>query len=199
MSEALYVTPAQVEAAKLILDLNEEAGSPPDEALEAIANAQVVATPQSGRSPTATADEESLATLQRIERQLRALNPEDPAPGQSQRSTQLGPPSVNTRDVREPPWYENRPAARSWPNAPSEAASGGVNPPPIKWYDDEHPGGSQIGPNAEEPPVGRPVRDMSKEEEIAIDDYFERKQQREQRGPGGVEGPDQPPSRGGRE
>ncbi len=47
MSETLYVTPAQVLAAKLALELSEEAGEVPDEALKAIANAQVDAVEQS--------------------------------------------------------------------------------------------------------------------------------------------------------
>jgi hypothetical protein len=42
MSDTVYVTPAQVLAAKIALELNEETGEVPDEALEAIANAQVV-------------------------------------------------------------------------------------------------------------------------------------------------------------
>jgi hypothetical protein len=50
MSEALYVTSAQVIAARLALELSEEAGEAPDEALKAIANAQVVAPEQSGPS-----------------------------------------------------------------------------------------------------------------------------------------------------
>jgi hypothetical protein len=45
VSETLYVTPAQVLAAKLALELSEEAGEAPDAALKAIAHAQV-ATPQ---------------------------------------------------------------------------------------------------------------------------------------------------------
>lgn len=47
MSRTLYVTPAQVLAAKLALELSEEAGEVPDEALKAIANAQVEAVEQS--------------------------------------------------------------------------------------------------------------------------------------------------------
>jgi hypothetical protein len=42
MSDTLYVTPAQVLAAKLSIELSEEDGEVPDEALKAIANAQVV-------------------------------------------------------------------------------------------------------------------------------------------------------------
>jgi hypothetical protein len=47
MSDTLYVTPAQVLAAKLAVELSEEAGEVPDEALKAIANAQVEADEQS--------------------------------------------------------------------------------------------------------------------------------------------------------
>ena len=50
MSDTLYVTPAQVLAAKLALELSEEAGEVPDEALKAIANAQVVAEDDSAFS-----------------------------------------------------------------------------------------------------------------------------------------------------
>jgi hypothetical protein len=42
MSETLYATPAQVLAAKLAVELSEEEGKEPDEALRAIANATVV-------------------------------------------------------------------------------------------------------------------------------------------------------------
>ena len=42
MSETLYVTPAQVLAAKLAVELSEEEGKEPGEALRAIANATVV-------------------------------------------------------------------------------------------------------------------------------------------------------------
>jgi hypothetical protein len=42
MSNTLYVTPAQVLAAKLAIELSEEDGEEPDEALKAIANAEVV-------------------------------------------------------------------------------------------------------------------------------------------------------------
>jgi hypothetical protein len=43
MSDTLYVTPAQVLAVKLAIQLSEEDGDEPDEALRAIANAQVLA------------------------------------------------------------------------------------------------------------------------------------------------------------
>jgi hypothetical protein len=50
MSDTMYVTPAQVLAAKLAVELSEEAGEVPDEALRAIANAQVVSNDQSSTS-----------------------------------------------------------------------------------------------------------------------------------------------------
>lgn len=56
MSETLYVTPAQVLAAKLSLELSEEAGEAPDEAIKAIANAQVVARQQSTPGHETSAD-----------------------------------------------------------------------------------------------------------------------------------------------
>lgn len=42
MNQYLHVTPSQVLAAKLALELSKEAGEVPDEALKAIANARVV-------------------------------------------------------------------------------------------------------------------------------------------------------------
>jgi hypothetical protein len=44
VSEPLYVTPAQVLAAKLEVELSEEAGEESDEAIEAIADAHLVFT-----------------------------------------------------------------------------------------------------------------------------------------------------------
>lgn len=44
MGDVLQATPAQVLAAKLLVELSEEAGVSPDEALKAIANAQEVAS-----------------------------------------------------------------------------------------------------------------------------------------------------------
>jgi hypothetical protein len=82
MSDTLYVTPAQVLAAKLALELSKEAGEAPDEALEAIANAREVAPQESGTNPGTSADElapsEGIATLQRIERQLQRITPDVP-------------------------------------------------------------------------------------------------------------------------
>jgi hypothetical protein len=56
MGDTLYVTPAQVLAAKLELELSEEDGETPDEALKAIANAQVVARQQSTPGHETSAD-----------------------------------------------------------------------------------------------------------------------------------------------
>jgi hypothetical protein len=47
VSNTLYVTPAQVLAAQLAVELSGEAGEEPDEALKAIANARVEADEQS--------------------------------------------------------------------------------------------------------------------------------------------------------
>src|SRR5215212_2775988 len=47
MSNTLYVSPAQVLAAKLAVELREEAGEEPDEALKAIANAEVATDDES--------------------------------------------------------------------------------------------------------------------------------------------------------
>jgi DNA-binding PadR family transcriptional regulator len=52
MSNTLYVTPAQVLAAKLVVELSEEDGEEPDEALKAIANAQVVTEEQTAAAAT---------------------------------------------------------------------------------------------------------------------------------------------------
>jgi hypothetical protein len=69
MSDTLFVTPAQVLAAKLAVELSEEAGEVPAEALEAIANAEVV-----------VAEEQSVASTQRSRAsaldQLRVLTQE---------------------------------------------------------------------------------------------------------------------------
>jgi hypothetical protein len=54
VSDTLYVTPAQVLAAKLAVELSEEDGEEPDEALKAIANARVVAEDES--APTQPSD-----------------------------------------------------------------------------------------------------------------------------------------------
>jgi hypothetical protein len=48
VSNTLYVTPAQVLAAQLAVELSEEDGEEPDEALKAIANAQIVHAEQVG-------------------------------------------------------------------------------------------------------------------------------------------------------
>jgi hypothetical protein len=56
MSDTLYVTPAQVLAAKLAIELSEEDGEAPDEAIKAIANAQVVAREQSTPGHETSAD-----------------------------------------------------------------------------------------------------------------------------------------------
>jgi hypothetical protein len=60
MSDTVYVTPAQVLAAKLAIELSEEDGEEPDAALRVIANAQVVteeADPVAGtqKSPSESA------------------------------------------------------------------------------------------------------------------------------------------------
>jgi hypothetical protein len=47
MSDTVYVTPAQVLAAQLAVELSEEDGEEPDEALQAIANATVVSVAES--------------------------------------------------------------------------------------------------------------------------------------------------------
>lgn len=90
MSETLYVTPAQVLAAKLALELSEEAGEAPDEAIKAIANAQVVAPEQSASSHRSSSVNQALlefmARVQRIEHQLQELHPEASGQERSQPS-----------------------------------------------------------------------------------------------------------------
>jgi hypothetical protein len=103
VSETLYVTPAQVLAAKLALELDEEAGEEPGEALTAIANAQVVVPQQSALSHGTSANEtlsEVNARLQRIEQHLQIPSPEASGRVRSQPSTQPNPP---TRE--EPPGF----------------------------------------------------------------------------------------------
>lgn len=138
MSEALYVTPAQVLAAKLALELNEEAGEPPVKALEAIANARVVAPQQS--PPTTSADEqgplESLATLQRIEHQLQVLSPEASEQERSQTPEhELSQPSDPTLALAGP--------RRPWDREEEEGGD-----PPLRqfdWYEDVEDVHSQAG------------------------------------------------------
>jgi hypothetical protein len=62
MGETLFVTPAQVLAAKLAIELSEEAGEAPDEALEAIANALVVARQQAAPTQPSTHRDPTVAT-----------------------------------------------------------------------------------------------------------------------------------------
>jgi hypothetical protein len=123
MSE-LYVTPAQVLAAKLALQLSQEAGEPPDEALEAIANARVEVSEQSGPSHGTSADEEALAALRRIERQLQVINP----------------PSTESESLPRPPWVRETKGANS-PLTKSPAQSGRVKEPPV-------------GAHAQQPQIG---------------------------------------------
>jgi hypothetical protein len=90
MSDTLYVTPAQVLAAKLALELSEEAGEVPDEALKAIANAQVVAADDSASSeetgmaaPAQVSLEQAGAAREGIE-QARHANPVEEATDQAE-------------------------------------------------------------------------------------------------------------------
>jgi hypothetical protein len=107
MSQVLYVTPAQVLAAKLALELSEEAGEAPDEVLKAIANAHVVAPQESGSRQRTSADKqapsEALATLQRIEHRLQVISPQA---SEHERSQPPDPTAAtaNPQNPRKPPW-----------------------------------------------------------------------------------------------
>jgi hypothetical protein len=160
MSEALYVTPAQVLAAKLALELNKEAGEPPDEALEAIANARVVAPQQSGPDHGTSADEEALATLQRIEHQLQHLNPEASTQERSQPSTQL--PWDPTEDDL-PPWVQLEPMRQ------------------FEWTEGDIEEDSTVGWRADEPQIGERggTPEEQKQTEEILAEYEQ--QQRERR------------------
>jgi hypothetical protein len=122
MGETLYVTPAQVLAAKLAIELSEEAGQAPDEALKAIANAQELAPQQSAPSPRASSLSQALLEfsfrLQRIEDQLQVINPEASGQERPQPSTQ------QPHDPKEPPWMRNRrddnPSTVESPSPPHE-------------------------------------------------------------------------------
>jgi hypothetical protein len=61
MSDTLYVTPAQVLAAQLAVELSQEDGEEPDEALKAIASAQVLID----ESQTAPATQRAAASIAR--------------------------------------------------------------------------------------------------------------------------------------
>jgi hypothetical protein len=165
MSDTLYVTPAQVLAAKLALELNQEAGEPPDEALEAIANAEVIAPQESGSSQRTSVDEkapsESLATLNRIEHHLQVLDPD--------RDIQDRTPATVDPDVLEkPPW----------------ASEEDVNPPSITWLESEGRE-LQVGASADEPEVGQrggsPEEQKEVEETLREEEWRKRERQRGQR------------------
>jgi hypothetical protein len=177
MSDTLYVTPAQVLAAKLVLELREEAGEPLDEALQAIANAQVVVPPQSAPSHRTGVDEEALAesraTLQRIEHQLQRLNPEPSGQERSQPPQARTPGNVDPQDIApaslddpdlDPPWpseelqKEWSEAARpsSWGHAESREQPAGVNPD-----DSDAPPWAREGAKWEDPGVSQAARRSS--------------------------------------
>jgi hypothetical protein len=95
------VTPAQVLAAKLALELSEEAGEPPNEVLEAIANARAVPTQQSRPGQRASADEQTLATLERIERQLEVRGQERSQPSTQPKSRTTAEPSIEEPRIQD--------------------------------------------------------------------------------------------------
>jgi hypothetical protein len=200
VSETLYVTRAQVLAAKLALELNVEAGEPPNEALQAIANAREIAPQESASSPRTGADDQSLPTLQRIQHQLDLLSAEAWTHEPSQSPTQPKPPkrgepapedlgiqdptlaNVNPDDLDDqPPWMIN--ARRHSSGGERDISS-----------EQPYPGQELgIGIHAGEPEVGQRGGTMSEEErERLIAEYNQRKRDG-QLGPQGpdIEGRDQ--------
>jgi hypothetical protein len=173
MSDVLYVTPAQVLAAKLAFKLSQEDGEAPDEALKAIANAPAVAPQQLAPTYRTSADEhavsEVIARLQRIEDQLQVHNPQASEQERSQPSAQHAPHPDDP-----PPWYQD---------------VEGVTPP-------EQPAPTDVNrPDADEPVAGGFVDPMMSDEEVerTIREYQQRQRERPQdpdiegpaRGPGG--------------
>jgi hypothetical protein len=219
MSDTLYVTPAQVLAAKLALELNEEAGEPPDEALQAIANARVVATQESGPGPRTSAGDQALATLQRIEHQLQQLNPEASTQERSQPPTQLESlTSIEQADAEReiqdqtlanidpdllndpPPYSANQEI--EWDYAADVPELTDANLRQFEWNDEvaEPP----VGAHADEPLVGERAWEVSEAEVDAILREREAEQGERPTGQGdrGMEKPDRPrddPGSGGPE
>ena len=155
MTDVLHVTAAQVLAAQLAVELCEEAGEAPDEALKAIANAQV-ATPQQLASHRTSADERTLSDvidrLQRIEDRLQKLIPEVSGQERSQPPSPLNSPTrdeqsiddrgiqdptlanVDPQDLAPPPWYPDLdpptwPSEEVHPEERSEVARPRRRPP----------------------------------------------------------------------
>ena len=85
MSDTLYVTPAQVLAAQLAVELAEEDGEEPDEALRAIANAQVqtdeelpASYPTDVEQPASTADADLVRGLEPKTRPVKLIYVTEP-------------------------------------------------------------------------------------------------------------------------
>jgi hypothetical protein len=126
MSDTLYVTPAQVLAAKLAIELSEEAGQAPDEALKAIANARVEAPDQSaphhGTSSVSQDLLELAARVQRIEHQVHEPDFEASEHERSQPSTPPKPPTGDESPrpgVRQPESPEPAPIKSEDPRIPN--------------------------------------------------------------------------------
>ena len=167
MSNVLYVTPAQVLAAKLSIELAEEAGEVPSEALKAIANAEVVDIRQLGPSQQTRTDEPTLSEvitrLQRIEHQLQVHNPEASRPDQTPPSTEQTPASEQTR-LRRPrseavPSIEEPASRNVKPGDVEDVAASKPRPPdlsaadpdiPNQWLDKSEP----AGPKPDDPGEG---------------------------------------------
>jgi hypothetical protein len=171
----MYVTPAQVLAAKLALELSQEAGESPDEALEAIVNARVIHPQQSSRQRASTNERApSEATLQRIEHQLQLFN--------SQASAQRRPQPPDPTPVTANP---QGPQKRPWDRDDhEETETRNVNPPQSERVGDRTGGEREVGANARVPPVSLyvPDSDMSDERAdwILRENEEQRERQREQ-------------------
>lgn len=216
MTKTLQVTPAQVLLAQLAVELSEEEGVVPDEALKAIASAKVVPPQQSAPSHETSSVSQALfelaARLQRIEDQVQALGPDTSGHERSQPSTQpeartSDEMAVDNRGIQDPtyvtanpryqrkhPW--NRDADDDVDPLPVDSPTPqGVKPPTIEWGDTEKP---QVGEGAQEPVADRFVDPTMSDEKaariLAEHEPEQRERQQEGRDP---ERPQEDRDRGG--
>ena len=154
MTKTVHVRPAHVVLAQLALELSEHAGEKPDEALIAIANARVVAPEHSAPSHRASGDGsaslEVIDRLARIEHQLQQLSSEVLRQEQSQTATQPEPPTSVERSIERADVQHPTLATTDRDDLDK------LERHKIQFLESEHPGGTEIGPEAENQGHSRP-------------------------------------------
>jgi hypothetical protein len=209
------VTPAQVLAARLAIELSEEDGESPSEALKALADADVAASQPPAPGHPTSAEEPGLSEiidrLQGVEQQLEELHLQA---SRQERSEPSNEPKPQTRDEQsiedrtiedptlatvEPEALRDRPGDVERDKIPrypwNRGTEGDLDLPAVGSPEQPKAGQLEVGAGAQEPLVGRYINptgmsDQEVDEIIAEDE--QKHPERYRRGRGEGEGRDSP-------